>query len=393
VRFTLPAVTVLMTALPLSAQIGEAPSGLAEVEMDRSRTCVAVLADVARLDEILDPLALRSRRLTSIAQAIAIEDGSIVRELDTTNAVESAVADWFATDAVLAQRFVTSQEPAILEQRAAGRDGIKITLSDAAVAVQMEADSIMAGHEDTVREAAPCDGAIFVRPAVLEACTTDTDTGALCEEAGRPPAATDRFRFVDTPESVWEVQELRPWTDPTPIQPNQTGQLDGARTIGYVRVGNVVVTVAFSPMLKDRTEVTPAEQFGYAQTNQALGLTFDHPSITFAPAFGIRAALPTPLAGEDEYIIHFGDADAVDEVWRGDAGTGLPLEATIPMQATHVIRLRQGEQLSLTAMRSGEPEYSIPIDTTNQTSAMERLLTYMSTQLSADLNEMIKPVG
>ena len=63
------------------------------------------------------------------------------------------------------------------------------------------------------------------------------------------------------------------------------------------------------------------------------------------------------------------------------------------MEAGHVIRLRDGDQLSLTAMRNGAPVFSIPLDITNQAAAMQALLAYMSTQLSTDLNELIKPTG
>jgi hypothetical protein len=391
VRFTLPAAAVLLTAIPISAQISDAPSGLATIELDRSRACVGVFTEVARIDVMLDPLARNSRRLTAIAQAIAIEDGSVVASLDSTDAVELAVGDWFATDAVLAQRYVTSQDPAILELRTSGREAIKELLADAARAVQADADSILAENEETMLLAGPCDGAILVRSAVLEAC--EQGSGPVCDEAGRSPAEGDRFRFVDTPESVWEIQEMRPWTAPATLGPGPTGQLEGGRTITYARVGNVVVTVALSPLLKNRTEVTPTELYAHEQTNEALGIIFEHPSIVFAPAFGLRAALPDALADETEYIIHFGAPDQPDTVWRGEADTGLPLEATIPMQATHVIRLRAGDQLSLTAMRSGEPAYTIPLDTINQVTAVESLLAYMATQLSTDLNELIKPVG
>jgi hypothetical protein len=391
VRFTLPAAAVLLTAIPISAQIIDVPAGLAAVELDRSRACVGVLNEVARIDVMLDPLGRRSRRLTAIAQAIAIEDRGVVASLDTTDAVELAVRDWFATDAVIAQRYVTAQDPAILELRASGRDAIKELLTDAAAAVQTDADSILDENQETMLQAGPCDGAILVRSAVIEAC--EEGSGRVCDEAGRSPAEGDRFRFVDTPESVWEIQEMRPWTAPATLGLAPTGQLEGGRTISYARIGNVVVTVALSPLLKNRTEVTPTELYALEQTNQALGIVFEHPSIVFAPAFGFRAALPDALAGETEYVIHFGPPDQPDTLWRGEADTGLPLEATIPMQATHVIRLRAGDQLSLTAMRTGEPVYTIPLDTINQVTAVESLLDYMSAQLSADLNELIKPVG
>jgi hypothetical protein len=391
VRFTLPAVTMLFAALPAGAQLVEAPVNLAAVELNRSRQCVATLADIAAIDEVLSPIAIQSQRLTAIAQAIAIEDASIVPTLNLSDPVEAAIADWFATDEAIALRFVETQEPALQEQRAAGRDAIKVYLTDAALAVRARADSILSENEETVVQAAPCDGAIFGRPAVLEACATGS--GDICTEAAQPPTAADRFRFVDAPESIWEMQEFRPWSDPTTIQPGPNGQLEGARTVAFSRVGNVVVSVSFAPLFRDVSTTTPAERFGFDQTNQALGLAFSHPSIVFAPGLDMRAALPEPLAGEDEYVIHFGEPTEPDAVWTGAAATGAPLEASIALEATHVIRLREGHPLSLTAMRDGEPEYSIPLESTNQVVAMEALLSYMSNQLSVDLNELVKPVG
>ncbi|MDE0899835.1 MAG: hypothetical protein OSA81_12525 [Longimicrobiales bacterium] len=390
-RLTLPAATMLIAAFPLSAQLVEAPANLATVEINRSRQCVTTLAEIAVIDEILRPIAIQSQRFTTIARAIAIEDASIVPSLNTSDPFDSAIADWFATDELMARRFIETQAPVLQEQRTTGREAIKIFLTDAALAVQARADSVLAENENTVTQAASCDGAIFVRPAVLEAC--ETGSGEICIAAAQPPAATDRFRFVDAPESVWDVQEFRPWTDPTTIQLGPTGQLEGARTVAFTRVGNVVVTVAFSPLLRDVSDVTPAERFSFDQTNQALGLSFNHPSILFAPGFAIRAALPEPLAGEDEYVIHFGDPTEPDALWTGPASTGSPMEASIPLEATHVIRLREGHPLSLTAMRDGESEYSIPLYSTNQAIAMQALLSYMSNQLSVDLNEFVKPVG
>ena len=63
------------------------------------------------------------------------------------------------------------------------------------------------------------------------------------------------------------------------------------------------------------------------------------------------------------------------------------------MEAGHILRLRNGDALSLTAVRGEDPQYTIPLDTTGQTAATEALVTYMSSQLSTDLNELIRPTG
>ncbi|NIQ53056.1 MAG: hypothetical protein GWN71_06330, partial [Gammaproteobacteria bacterium] len=77
---------------------------------------------------------------------------------------------------------------------------------------------------------------------MLEACADGS--GSICQAAAGAPGEETGFRFVDAPESVWEIQELRPWTAPEPLRPGPAGQLDGGRTIGFTRVGNVVVSVA-----------------------------------------------------------------------------------------------------------------------------------------------------
>lgn len=389
VRHTLLAALILVPA-PLIAQTETPPPGLAQVERDRSSRCVDVLERVAALDAELEPLALQTRRFRAIAQAIAIEDPAVVESLDPDNTAEMAVRDWFATDAVLAQRFVDTGDAALQEQRAAGREMIKQTVTDAAVAVQQQADSILTAHEETVLAAGPCDGAIFVRESVAEAC--QSGSGPLCDAVALPEGEQTRFAFVDDPNLMWDLREFRPWTAPTALQPGPTGQLEGARTIGYVRVGNVVATVALSPMLRARSEVTPNERFAWQQTNETLGLIFDHPTIAFTPGLGMRAALPYALADEDEYIVHFGDPSAPDVIWRGAADTGAAIEATLALGAQHVIRLRSGEPVTLTALQSGDPQYSIEIDTTGQVQATEALLSYMALQLSTDLKELVPPV-
>lgn len=389
-RYILTAALILMPA-PVVGQVQAPPSGLAQVERERSARCVSVLARVRDLDAQLEPLARKARRFQGIAQAIALEDPAVVQQLDLEDPAEIAVRDWFATDAALARQFVDSGDATLQEQRAAGREMIKVTVTDAAMAVQQRADSILTANEETVREAGPCDGAIFVRGSVAEAC--ESEAGPLCDAVALPAGEESRFTFVDDPNHMWDLGEFRPWTTPSPIRPGQTGQLEGGRTVGYVRTGNIVVTVALSPMLNSISEVSPAERFAWQQTNDALGLIFEHPTIAFTPGLGVRASLPRALDGEDEYILHFGDAEAPDVIWEGPANTGTPLEATLALEARHVIRLRGGDAVTLTARRGGAPQFSIEIDPTGQVQATEALLRYMGLQLSTDLNELVKPPG
>ena len=238
--------------------------------------------------------------------------------------------------------------------------------------------------------AGPCDGAVFVRPTVAEACQfVESD---LCRAVNSPPEEATDFFFVDTPEEIWSLRDFRAWTTPTPLQPGPAG-LDGARTIGYARVGNVVVTAAFAPLLRQRSEVTPAELFQYEQTNQALALNFTHPDIAFTPSLALRAALPERLAEEERYLLHFGSAGEPDVMWEGEAGTGAPIEAAFPLTAAHVVRLREGDAVTLTAVRGDDPLYSIELTTNAQAIAVSELLRYMATGLGTDLMRIAPPSG
>lgn len=395
-RFANISVALFLICPPLTAQVDAPPPGLAAVEIARSRTCVGTLARIREVDEVLAPLADRSRRLRALAQAVALEDTGIVTSLDAENPVEEAVRAWFVADDALAQRFIVEQSPAISTERSAAREVIKATLEEKIAAIQAEADVILEDGRELAELAGPCDGAIFVRGPVLEAC--QTESGPICDEAASAPTDSSLFRFVDAPESLWDIQELRPWTTPTPLAAGPSGQLEGARTVGYARVGNVVVSVAFSPLITDRGEATPEQLRSYVLTNDSLGLTFTHPDLAFAPALGVRAALPTALADETRYIIHFGDPSDPDVMWTGPAGTGQPIEATVTLSAAHVTRLQTGDMVTLTALTAGDggvdtPAYTIELTNVNQASAMQSLLGYMANQMATDLSGLLRPRG
>jgi hypothetical protein len=388
----LAALVVPLWTPAISAQGLGSPSRLAEVELERSRSCVGVLARTEELDRQMEPIVTRGRRLQAIAQAIALEDRTVVDSLDVDDPVEARVVEWFDTDEALARRYATQQDPTVQAERTAGRETIKATVSQAMQQVQSEVDEILESNQELLAEAAPCDGAIFVRPAVLEAC--EEGSGTLCEQAELPPSEVTGVRFVDEPTSIWDIEELRPWTRPTPLHPGPNG-LDGGRTVGYTRVGNVVATVAFTPLLAPR-EQTPADVLSaYEANNEALGLTFDHPKIAFTPALGIRVALPQPLDQEDGYILHFGPPDEAEVIWAGDAGTGAPLEATVPLTPGQVRRLTAGDPLTLTAVVQREPVpdavYAISIGTVNQAQNVQALLGYMESQLGEDLARLVPP--
>jgi hypothetical protein len=394
VRRTLLAVLALSAPLPAGRLAAQAPDDpppeLAGIELRRSGSCVSTLEEVERLDELLDPLAARQRRLMSIAEAVALEERSVTAALDPSDALESDIRAWFSTDSLLAARYVDSGNEALQEQRRVGREGVKERIASAIAGIQQEADSIISATGDLMVRAGPCDGAVLVRPAVLEACGgRTTDLGAA---AAAPADPESPYRFVDAPEDVWNLREVRPWTEPQPLRVGPQG-LDGARTIGYARIGNVVVTAAFTPLFKAREQSTPAELLTFDRTNEALAITFQHPDIAFAPALALRAALPEPLGGEDRYLVHFGSADAPDVVWSTEAGSGAPLETSLPISPAHVVELRDGQPLTLTAMRGDDPVFSITLGGANQATAVGALLRYMSTQLDQDLRRIAPPSG
>ncbi|MDH3272113.1 MAG: hypothetical protein OEN56_12310 [Gemmatimonadota bacterium] len=376
----------------VSAQGFGTPSRLAEVELARSRDCVAILARVEVLNAEMEPIARRSQRLTAIAQAIALEERSIIDSLNVEDPVEARVREWFANDASLARRYVNQPDASLAAERTANRETIKATVTRAITGLREEASAKVADNQALIAEAAPCDGAIFVRSAVLTAC--ETGSGPICEDARLAASEGARFRFVDDAASIWEIEEIRPWTQPGPLRPGATG-LDGGRTIGFTRVGNVVATVALTPLFAPKAQVPPEALAAYEATNDSLGLAFSHPNLVFTPALGIRVALPQPLDEETGYVLHFGEPDDADVVWMGDAGTGAPLEATVPLSPSQVRRLATGDPLMLTAVQATEdtPDavFAIGIGNVNQARNAQALLTYMASQLSADVTQLIPP--
>lgn len=107
-RTAIAALAALTLAAPAAAQEETIPSGLVAYELERSRTCVDVLARLADLDEQLAPLAERSQRLLAIAEAVALEDERVMEELDRGDPTELEVHEWFTRDRELAQRYVAT---------------------------------------------------------------------------------------------------------------------------------------------------------------------------------------------------------------------------------------------------------------------------------------------
>lgn len=377
--------------------------GLAAVELARSKDCVGSLARLADLNRRLDPFAQRMERMRTLGRAISLEDTAEAVPFSTTDSVEVAVADWFKADEAMAQRLVSVPDSAVAARRAAAREAILETVRGAMAAVNEGAQAEMVDADKVEADAVPCEGAIFVRPAVLEACTGVTSV--LCD-AARDTVQRPDYRFVDEPADLWDVEDYRPWSSPGPLQVTPDGAMSGGRTAARARKGNIVVIVGLMPLLRPRESMSP-EEISEFQTNlDSLGFTFEHPDFVMAPALDVQANVPAPMAGETHYILHFGDLSGDDVIWSIPAGEQAVIRATFPATGVDLARLQRGDVVSLTAVRlpteapadggevQAEPVYSIPLLQVNQTQSINLLLQYMATgDLGRDLVKLIPPAG
>ena len=395
-RSLLMMVTVLCAVLskPATGVAQDAPpAGIAEIELERSRVCVPVLSQLDALNLQLQPLGIRTERLRQIAAAIAIEDRTVMDSLNVNDPTESAVRDWFLSDGRLAQSFLDTNQQTILQQRTVDRELIKGTVQATLEGIQSEAQGIIEEAGDFGAEASSCEGAILIRSAVIEACGSEQNL--ICD-AAKPANSDGAYRFVDSPEDLWDVQEFRPWTSPGPLQLAPDGQLDGASTVAFARQGNVAFSVAFQPDIRPRADMAPENIQTFQTLLDSIGFEFNHPELIYAPALTIRATLPEPLAGEDRYAIHFGAIEGGDVIWEGPSGTGDPIEISILLTPIHIVKLTQGESLELTAIRSlddgsDEALFGLALTPVNQIAATQSLLAYMATQMPQDLNILVPP--
>ena len=369
--------------------------GLAELEIERSRECVGVLRRLDDLNRSLQPLGLRSERMRLLLEAIALEDRSVMDSLDRSDPTESALYDWFVSDGRLAQSIVDTGNQSLQQQRTINREQIRAAIRAQVEAIQGDAQAIMDGAEGLGTQANPCDGAILIRPVVLAAC--ETEESPVCEVAA-DTAGAPGYSFVDAPEDLWDIQQLRPWSQPSGLQIAPDRSLTGASTIAFARTGNVLLTVAFSPLVVERNTLSEEEAAEFEGILDSLGLEFDHPDLVYVPSLAVSATLPDPLAGEDGYVLHFGEVEDVDLLWTGAAGTGELIQVPVVLEARHVVRLQAGEPIRLTAVRSVEDAddealFTLELTTVNQVSATRALLGYMAGQMVADLNRLAPPRG
>jgi len=372
----------------------QTPPGVEALELARSRECVDVLTRLEALDRLLAPLAARSQRLLAIAEAVALEDPEALGSFDTSDALEAEVQAWFTADAELARRNVDQPSPELQNERNAARERVRASIAAALDAVQAEADATLEATGDLGERAPRCDGAILVRSAVLEAC--GSGASVVCS-AARDTVQTGPYRFVDSAETLWDVQELRAWSAPTPLRVS-AGQLMGGRTQGLTRTGNTVVTVGFGPLLQRRATLDAETSEAFLAIADTLGFGNAHPEILYVPALSARATLPEALDGETRYLLHFGTPDEADIVWAADASTGIDLDGIVPLAPGHLARLAAGHPLTLTAVKDTEPGaadalWAIELTSLNQAGAIQSLLGYMASQLPGDLATLIPPGG
>lgn len=387
-----------------SAQPGGPPPDLARVENARSRACVGALGRLGDLNKRLEPLNRRAARLRTLYQAIALEDSTQAAPFDASDSAEVAVRRWFAADGALGKRYAATEDSTIIPQRAQAKDSIRQRLQAEMDGLRAEAEAESGDANEIESAALPCQGAVLVRPAVLDECRATASDSQVCAAA----ADTTRgglFTFVDRPADLWDIEQMRPWTDPGPIQVTQNGSLVGARTAATARVGNVVVAVALAPLIRERAQVDSTRAAELDANLDSLGFTFDVPRFVMAPTLEVQANLPAPLGGETHYLLHFGGPDHPDIVWSMAAGEGGVVQAVVPLGGAELNKLQSGEQLSLTAVRmeatptdGTTPEaqfvYSVGILQVNEARAAEALLDYMAHgRLAEDLKAIAGQTG
>ena len=390
---------LLLVWSPLAAQEATPPSGLAAVEAARSRACVPALARLAELNVALEPYARGAERLRALDRAIALEDSTVVAPFDTSDATERAVREWFLADLALARRYVAERDEAIQEERSAKRRAIRETLQAAMDSLRTGVEGRVESVEEVESSAQQCDGAILLRPAVLEAC--GQTVSPVCD-AARAAVPGGPYRFVEAAEDLWDVEELRPWSEPGPLRLGPDGAVVGARTAAQARLGNIRVAVAVAPIIRERSALPEEEVTAFDANLDSLGIPFEHARVVMAPSLELLANVPPPIDGETHLLLHLGDLSGEDDVvWSAPLEDGGIFQTVFPATGAALQRLAAGEPISVTAVRVPEgedpeatPVYSVALTPVNQAAAVRALLEYMTSgSLSRDLALIVPPAG
>lgn len=386
-------------AFPLLAQ-EPVPTRMVADEMARSRLCVPVLSRLEELNLELEPLARRVDRIGALYEAVVLEDAERVQPFDTSSPEDLRVRDWFARDAELAERYVETGDEALLEERRAQRTQLVDALEEAFASVSAEADAILARDENLPRLAGECEGAMLVRPAVLENCPEGSES-AVCREA-RSGEPMGQYRFVEAAGDLWDVEQLLPWSNPSGIGPSPDGMLAGGQTSTLTRRGNVRLGLRLEPLLRERSAVSDEEAAEFDANLEAMGFVFDDPRFVMAPALVIDLDMDQPLDDETHYLLHFGDLSAPAEqvFWTARADQPRPIRDGFPISEGVLVRLMSGEEVTLTAVRidetsdevEGVPLYTLGLTSVGQAQAVTALVAYMAEgQLAEDLRSLFPP--
>lgn len=388
--FAVSAVPALLPS-PAAAQEPVPPRMVAD-EMERSRMCVPVLARLEVLNSELEPLALRGDRIGRLYEAVALEDSLRVTPFDEASEDDRRVRDWFRSDAELAERYLETEDESVLEERRTRRGELEEELEAGFASVSEEADRILARDPALPGQAAQCNGAILVRTAVVERCPAG-DASRICAEA-RSGEMGQRYRFVESAEDLWDVEQLRPWASPTGIGPRPDGLLGGGQTGTLLRRGNVQLALRLEPLIRIREEVPAEEAAEFDQYLEEMGFQFNDPRFVMSPALVVELDMDQPLADETLYLLHFGDLSAPAEqvFWTARADQDRPIRDTFPVGEGVLVRLMSGEEVTLTAVRideeaeeaQGQPLYQLVLTNVGQAEAVTALVAYMAQGLLAD---------
>jgi hypothetical protein len=373
-----------------------APADLARVEEARTRRCVPAIARSAEIQEQLAPLFRRADRIQMLHAAVTLEDSARVTPLDADDPVEAAVRDWFATDEALALQFVETGDESIQERRAAAKERLRERLQGALDPLREQTEARLAEDGAVVTAATECEDVFLVRSAALAAC--ETSGGPVCEDV-RAAEPRGRFAFVDAAEDLWEVEQIRPWSEPTALYQTPDGGLAGARSVAITRRGNLILAVGLEPMIRERATLSEDELAEMEASLDSLGFEFEHPRYAMTPVMTIQMSVDAPLGGETDYVLHFGNlSDPVNDIiWTAPAAAQGPVRAVVPVEGWVLNALATGDPVTLTALRRDDAEptqvvFALALAPVGQSAAVGGLLSYIgSGQLASDLSALLPP--
>lgn len=377
----------------------EPPPAFAAAELARSRECVPVLSRLDAMTTELQPRQERARRIEALHRAVTLEDSTRVSPLADDDPLERAVAEWFREDLELARRYLETEDDAIREERSTRRAGILERLEQAYQDVSQEAEEIVSSNEDLQGGVQGCQGRVFIRSAVEDACESQPGETPICE-AVRSGEQARNLRFVESPDELWNMEQLRPWTEPSPMRPTPDGGLGGGRTASLARRGNSSVVVGVEPLIRARADLTEEQVALYEANLDSLGYGFDHPALVMSPALTFEIDMPARLGGETHYLLHFGGLNNPErDVFRTiSVPDEWPIVGAFSPREETLVRMARGDPVSLTAVRMsedgsrGDAVFSIGLTPVLQSQRVTAVLQYMfGGQLESDLTEIVPP--